>query len=161
MSIPAHLFKEAVIVPTLIELGVNSAAACNLLLGTAIQESGLGFSIPICHRGHGMYQISSQVHQDVWDNYLSYDPDLASCVRGLASQRHFLTDPHRELTTNLSYATAIAWYTYIHYGLPPSLSDSIDELAENWAKYFPSQSVASSSCFVKNFKHHTESVVAA
>ena len=36
-------------------------------------------------------------------------PVDASRVRGLASQRAFLSDPDSELQTNLSYCTAIAW----------------------------------------------------
>jgi len=34
---------------------------------------------------------------------------MASRVRGLASQRAFLSNPERELQTNLGYSTAIAW----------------------------------------------------
>jgi hypothetical protein len=37
---------------------------------------------------------------------------MASLVRGLASQHDFLSQPHAELATNLSYATAIAWFMY-------------------------------------------------
>jgi len=44
---------------------------------------------------------------------LAFHPDLASRIRGLASQRAFLEDPHSELATNLCYATAIAWVMYI------------------------------------------------
>jgi hypothetical protein len=37
---------------------------------------------------------------------------MASRIRGLASQRAFLSDPEGELQTNLSYCTAIAWLLY-------------------------------------------------
>ncbi len=37
-------------------------------------------------------------------------------MRGLASQRAFLTDPDSELQTNLSYCTAIAWLLYQRSG---------------------------------------------
>ena len=42
---------------------------------------------------------------------------MASRVRGLASQRAFLSDPDSELQTNLSYCTAIAWLLYQRSGL--------------------------------------------
>ena len=37
---------------------------------------------------------------------------MASRIRGLASQRAFLSDPDGELQTNLGYCTAIAWLLY-------------------------------------------------
>ena len=37
-------------------------------------------------------------------------------MRGLASQRAFLSDPDSELQTNLSYCTAIAWLLYQRSG---------------------------------------------
>jgi hypothetical protein len=37
-------------------------------------------------------------------------------VRGLASQRAFLSDPDSELQTNLSYCTAIAWLLHQRSG---------------------------------------------
>jgi hypothetical protein len=150
-----------VILPTLTDLDIRDSGAAALLLATAIHESGLGFAIPPCRQGHGMYQISAEVHQDVWDNYLSYDPDLASRVRGLASQRHFLTDPHRELTTNLAYATAIAWFVYKHYGLAMVETMVVEELAQFWQQHFPSIQKGSMTGFVKSYKHYTEAVVAA
>ena len=59
--------------------------------------------------GLGLFNITAAQHRDLWDRYLAFNPDLASRVRGLASQRAFLTDPDGELQTNLSYCTAIAW----------------------------------------------------
>ena len=56
-------------------------------------------------------------HRDIWDRYLAFRPEIASRVRGLASQRAFLSNPDHELRTNLSYSTAIAWLLCERAGL--------------------------------------------
>jgi len=66
-------------------------------------------------KAYGIFQIDVPSHQRVWDKYLAFNPELASKVRGLASQREFLKQPHLELATNLSYATAIAWAIHLAY----------------------------------------------
>src|SRR5690606_21077963 len=101
----------AMIRATLRELDDWSAAAENLLLGTALQESGHS---PRLRAGRrlGIYRITPVAHRAIWDRYLVQHPELASRVRGLAGQHAFLRDPHGELATNLKYATAIAWMRY-------------------------------------------------
>lgn len=108
MSINAVDLLEHVIVPTLNTLGLHSQEAELLLLGTADKASGFD---PFCcnQNKFGIYQISTRQHRCVWDEYLAFRPDLASKVRGLASQHQFLKNPDQELTTNLAYSTAVAW----------------------------------------------------
>ena len=65
------------------------------------------------NEGLGMFHITSAQHRDIWDRYLAYNPEMASRVRGLASQRVFLSEPDKELQTNLGYCTAIAWLLYM------------------------------------------------
>lgn len=113
MGICVEELREYVIQPTLKQLGEWSLAAETLLLGTAAKASGLGFHLKTSDsKGIGLYQITPQQHLSIWDHYLVHNPDLASKVRGLASQREFLASPDAELATNLSYATAIAWMIY-------------------------------------------------
>lgn len=40
-------------------------------------------------QGHGLYRISELRQRQLWDQHLARDPDLASLVRGLASQHAF------------------------------------------------------------------------
>lgn len=108
MSINAVDLLEHVITPTLRALGLHSSKAEQQLLGCAAEASGFNPFIESCKGLLGIYQISSQQHRRAWDQYLAFRPDLASKVRGLASQHHFLKDPDQELKTNLAYATAIA-----------------------------------------------------
>lgn len=142
MSIDAHSLKEQVIKPTLKYLNEVSPALIKLLLGTAAVETRLKplgvYGENNVVGGIGLYNITQQQHLDIWDNYLAFDPDLASQIRGLASQRTFLTNPHDELNTNLAYATAIAWCIYKRANLSLS-GDCTQYLASCWSRYFRHQ----------------------
>ena len=111
MQASAAVLKDQVIQPTLEYLGAWTPATEEFLLTTALDAPEVGlFS---CRSdGLGIYHITTGQHRDIWDKYLAFNPDLASKVRGLASQRAFLRDPDNELQTNLSYCTAIAWLLY-------------------------------------------------
>lgn len=111
MYVDAEHLKERVIQPTLKYLGAWTPAHEQFLLSAVIDAPELGLFSPR-NDGLGIFQITPRQHRDIWDNYLAFNPDLASRVRGLASQRAFLSDPDSELQTNLSYCTAIAWLLY-------------------------------------------------
>ncbi|MTI12283.1 hypothetical protein [Sansalvadorimonas verongulae] len=142
MGICAKELRTLVIRPTLKHLNLWSEAAENLLLGTAAQESGLGEHLKIGdHRALGIYQITPRMHRNIWDNFLATQPELASKVRGLASQHEFLNHPHAELATNLSYATAIALMVYLRRGkgLPAYSADDPERLGRYWHNNFHSK----------------------
>ncbi len=137
MGIYANDLRELVIRPTLQALNEWSSTAENLLLGTAAKESHLGFRMRSDRdNGLGIYCISPQTHVQVWDKYLVTDPELASRVRGLASQQQFLKTPHSELVINLSYATGIAWMIYKRHQLTFVDNSSVNELARCWLHYY-------------------------
>ena len=111
MYVTAEHLKDQVIQPTLKYLGVWSATAEQFLLSAATNAPELGL-FSARQDGLGIFHITPRQHRDIWDRHLAFNPDLASRVRGLASQRAFLSDPDKELQTNLSYCTAIAWLLY-------------------------------------------------
>lgn len=113
MKLDPYELRELIIRPTLEYLGCHSNAVENLLVAVAQYQSGdMSPRSPSCL---GIYPIDAEAHQKVWDDHLAFDPDLASRIRGLASQREFLIHPHQELCTNLAYATAIAWAIYLMF----------------------------------------------
>ena len=113
MELDSKELRETIIRPTLKYLGKDSDAAENILLAMAqlgqINSNQQG-------KSYGLFQIDAALHQKIWNQHLAFEPELASKIRGLASQREFLNNPHIELTTNLAYATAIAWA--IHLAFP-------------------------------------------
>jgi hypothetical protein len=115
MYVTAEHLRDQVIRPTLKYLGVWSDAAETFLLNSVIDTPDLGL-FSRHQDGLGLFHITAAQHRDLWDRYLAFNPELASRVRGLASQRAFLSDPDSELQTNLSYCTAIAWLLYQRSG---------------------------------------------
>lgn len=156
MGICASELRQWVIKPTLKRLGVYSKAAENLLLATAAQESGLGSHLkPAGQRALGIYQIHSLSHRHIWDDHLALHSDMASLVRGLASQHDFLAQPHAELATNLSYATAIAWFMYArHEDFCLPKHNDISALGSLWKRYYHPKSKFSVEDFANNFSHY-------
>lgn len=115
MYVTAEHLRDQVIKPTLEYMGAWTPAIESFLLNAAVSAPELGL---FCARndGLGLFHITAAQHRDLWDRYLAFNPELASRVRGLASQRAFLTDPDSELQTNLSYCTAIAWLLHHRAG---------------------------------------------
>lgn len=135
MGIAACDLNQQVIRPTLLYLDKQSIAAEALLLGVAACQSSLGAALDN-HSGYGLYRISAYHHQHLWDDHLAGDPELASRVRGLASQHAFLGAPHLELTVNLRYATAIAWLLIESHGKALPVADDLGAQALIWQQVF-------------------------
>lgn len=116
MDLSPKELREMVIRPTLIAIDKYSLAAENLLMAIALVKQENMHKLEATNgKAYGIFQIDVPSHQRVWDKYLAFNPELASRIRGLASQREFLKQPHLELATNLSYTTAIAWALHLAY----------------------------------------------
>lgn len=125
---------KLVIAHTLQTLGVYCTAAEKLLeLTASLQAEHFDAQ---SKSGLGLYKIEPETHLQIWDAYLAFKPDLASTVRGLASQKAFLQNPHLELVTNLSYASAIAWMIYQRSELTLPDAEDLQGLTACWAKSF-------------------------
>ena len=115
MYVTAEHLRDHVIRPTLEYMGAWTPDREAFLLNATVSPPDVGlFSAK--RDGLGLFNITAAQHRDLWDRYLAFNPDLASRVRGLASQRAFLSDPDNELQTNLSYCTAIAWLLHHRAG---------------------------------------------
>jgi len=115
MYVTAEHLRDHVIRPTLKYLGKWSTTTEDFLLNAAVDSPDLGLFSPR-NEGLGLFHITAAQHRDLWDRYLAFNPEMASRIRGLASQRAFLSDPDSELQTNLSYCTAIAWLLHQRSG---------------------------------------------
>lgn len=127
----AVAFRDRIIAPVVDAIGWEECSFLETTLaGVALRE---GFSV--CRFSAGtlsLYGLSSAVHRSVWDEYLAYRPELASLVRGFASQRQFLQSPDQELDTNLSYATAITTCLLRWKSPQPSDSHDPENLCRIW-----------------------------
>ncbi|MBU2709812.1 hypothetical protein [Zooshikella harenae] len=154
MGICPDELRHYVIKPTLDYIDMWSPFAENLLLGTAAQESGLGFYLKRRkQRSLGIYCITPMMHKNIWDRYLVKHSDLASKIRGLASQHEFLANPHAELATNLSYATAIAWLIYKrNQNFIESEPSNIYTLAKCWRRFYHVRPQAHLESFIQHYQ---------
>lgn len=165
MGILVHDLRTLIIRPALEYLNEWSQSAENLLLGTAAQESQLGFRMQFENSGLGIYTISAKTHTRIWDEFVVTDPELASRLRGLASQQQFLKSPHNELITNLAYASGVAWMIYksCHLKLPDAQDPN--QLAYCWLNYYCTRDAQNDQTINRNdinpekFVHNYRSLV--
>jgi len=122
-------FRRVVVRPTLMDLGLYSRAAEALLMGTAMQESGLRYLTQLGGGpALGLYQMEPSTYMDIWRNFL------------LAPRRRTLADRVREMGGTPDYPGAIAWnlrlataMCRIHYlRVPDPLPDPDDPTALGW-----------------------------
>jgi hypothetical protein len=132
-------FHNLVIEPTLKLLGMESKAASQLLLMTAIHESRLLY---LTQLGGGpaisLYQIEPTTYHDIYTSYLSYKPDLRKKVSMLAGRKndHLPWPDDEELITNLAFATAIARMVYYRQPDPMPEFNDHQGMAEMWKKVY-------------------------
>lgn len=103
----ASALLDHVIRPVSYALGESHPVIEEILLSAATLRSFDPFAEGT-EAGLGVFGISPELHRQVWDEFLAFQPDLASQVRGFASQHQFLVNPDAELVTNTRYAAAIA-----------------------------------------------------
>lgn len=128
-------FKDLIVVRTLEFLEPEipySESAVNLLLLTWATESQGGKYIKQLGTGPalGIFQMEPATYRDIWQNYLSYKPDLSDKLNGLCCALAF---PKGEnMIGNLYYATAMARVHYRRstYALPTA--DNVPALAKMW-----------------------------
>ena len=134
-------FKTLVIEPTLKTIGLHSKSAVNLLIGTALTESGLHF-IKQVGRGPalGVYQIEPVTHRSIWVDSLGNHPDMQRFLSELTGSilwsEHNADYLNRQLVVDLAYATAIARLVYWRRPEPLPALDDHEGLARYWKDFY-------------------------
>lgn len=133
MIFPSQL-RDLVICPTLQQLGLDSRAARNLLLGTAAVESHGGDYLQQLHGpALGIYQMEPRTHDDIWEHFLRQPRRQALGERIFALH---VIGGAEEMAWNLRYATAMARAHYLR--VPEPLPDADDgwALGRYWKKHW-------------------------
>ena len=108
---PAHLRKQ-ILRPTLTHLGVWNESWENLLLLTCATESDMGrFLVQKGGPALGIYQMEPSTHDDIWENWLRYKPDMAERILDTCGISRDECRAER-LVWDLRYATCM---TRCHY----------------------------------------------
>ncbi len=134
MSLHVGQFRANVVRPTLQGLNQWSEAAELLLLGTAVQESGLRFLAQLGGGpALGLYQMEPATHSDIHSNFLAYRQGLSGLVAALLVP----SMPRIEqLVWNLRYATAMARIHYLRDRAPLPAPNDIDGLGALWKRHY-------------------------
>lgn len=111
-----------------------SQAAEDLLVGTALKESGLSYlkQFP-AGPALGIYQVEPETHQEFWSRYLYRRVDLRDVIDKFTVPAQ---PPEEQLVTNLSYATAFVRLLYYQHAEPLPEAGDVEGLAAYWKKYF-------------------------
>lgn len=144
--ISAEQFRLEIVRPTLDRMGMWSAAAENLLVGTAIQESGLRYlrQVP-SGPALGVYQVEPATMHDLLRRYLDLRPDVQA--RFESALRTFTpadVDWNTvddsvlafRLISDLAFATAVARLRYWIDPEPLPAANDIPGLARTWKRVF-------------------------
>jgi len=142
-------FTELVINPALDVLELNSQAARELLLGTAIQESGLRYLKQLGGGpALGLFQMEPATHKDIWDNYLRYRGELTARISVLCRL------PIEEmLVTNLLYAAAMCRVHYLRAPDPLPEAGDLEGQAAYWKKWYnTAQGAGTVAHYISNWR---------
>lgn len=125
-----------VVRPVLHDLKLHSEAAEQLVIGTALVESGLrkldqyvGGNDTVLGPAIGLWQMETATHDDIWENFLTYRPEL----RNLLARWHFSSMPRaRQMAGNLYYAAAMCRLQYFRSRHPLPAAFDWPAMAAYW-----------------------------
>ena len=125
-------FRKIVIVPALRMTKTYSQAAEELLLGTALQESRLTYLKQLgTGPAVGVFQMEPATHNDIWANFLAYNPVLAKAVGKLTHR-----PTAQSMATDLLYAAAMCRVHYLRVKEKLPAEGDIYGQAEYWKQYY-------------------------
>jgi hypothetical protein len=127
-------FRDYIVAPAITRIGACSRSAEQLLMGTALAESGL---VHIQQTGGGpalgVFQMEPATHDDIWENFLRFKPGLLNDLKGLTMRD---MDLHEQLRGNLFYAAAMCRIHYLRVREPLPAPDDWPGFAAYWKDHY-------------------------
>jgi hypothetical protein len=145
---PEHLAR--LIREVLAAVDLYSDAALALLLGTAAQESRMGYYLYQMSGGPalGIYQMEPVTESDLWDHYLAYRDNLRRRVVRVTGR----TGPGPWLASDLAYQTVMTRIHYLRVPSPLPAHDDLPGLADYWKRHYNTyRGAGRPSEFIHNF----------
>lgn len=131
-------FKDFIIVPNMMALGLSSSSATVLLLGTCAQESDMGKYIvqqKIGYKGGiGVFQMQKNAYDDVWDRAIASSVTMRAKVRLLLGYEG--KPPAERMASDLALASVMARLYYWLVKEPLPTSTNIEAMARYWKQYY-------------------------
>lgn len=127
-------FRDHVVRPALKQINAWTPAAEQLVMATAMAESGV-FFIQQVGRGpaRGFFQMEPVTHDDIWERYLSRKPMLLADLKALIMRD---MDLHDQLRGNLFYAAAMSRIFYLRFKEPLPEANDWPAMASYWKRYY-------------------------
>ncbi|MBF0583887.1 MAG: hypothetical protein HQL80_06570 [Magnetococcales bacterium] len=124
--------RELVIRPTLQRLELWSEAAEELVLGTAIQESGLRYLQQLGGGpARGLWQMEKPTHDDIWQNFLHGRAKLGLSILG-----PYVKPDHARLGWDLAYGCAMCRVHYLRCPTALPNAGDLDAQAVYWKRWY-------------------------
>lgn len=144
-------FREEIIRPALETIELYSVAAEELVLGTALQESGLRYLVQLGDGpAKGLFQMEDATHDDIHDNFLAYRPDLRDRLKMLTNLMFPLV-----LIGNLWYAAAMCRIHYYRRPEPLPEAGALNSQAAYWKRHYNTPAGRGTAAeYVENWKRY-------
>ena len=127
---------RGLITDVLMYLDLYSEDAVELLMLTAAQESHCGTYIKqVRGPALGIFQCEPATAQDIYDNYLTFKPDLESLIDSVSLLDQTASEQF-DLKANLVYQIAMARIHYLRISEKLPSKDNIKAMAQYWKKYY-------------------------
>ena len=124
--------KKKVIAPPLASIGLGGDDAISLIAGTGLVESGYKYTQQLGGGpALGWFQMEPATHDDCWNNFLDYRPDLASKIRALING---MTPTPHFLQTNAFYAVVMCRIKYLR--APGVIPNTAQGMADYHKEYY-------------------------
>jgi hypothetical protein len=143
--------RTYVIRPALFIIGLGGDAAEELMLGTALQESGAGkYLSQLNGPARGVWQMEPATFNDLQTNFLASRRALSAAVDGLKAPG---LEGVTQLCGNLLYACAMARLVYARHSDPLPAAGDIEAQAEYYKRiYNTAGGAATPAEYVANWK---------
>lgn len=127
-------FRDFIVRPALQQINAWTLNAEQLVMATAMAESGL-FFVQQIGRGpaRGFFQMEPITHDDIWERYLSRKPTLLNDLKTFIMRD---MDLHDQLHGNLFYAAAMCRIFYLRFKAPLPKEGDWHGMAAYWKKYY-------------------------
>jgi hypothetical protein len=147
---PIH-FRACIVEPALGRLALpGGEAAIRLVLGTAIQESGLQALVQKGGPALGFFQTEPATLTDLIMNFLRAREALEQRLLSLQATWPW---PDKQLVTNPLYAAAVCRLIYYRAPDPLPDADDLDGIAKYWKRFYNTAGGAGTVAeFVSNYR---------
>jgi hypothetical protein len=116
---------------------LHSEAAVELLVGTALKESGGLRWRRQLHDGpaRGLFQMEQATYDDIWVNYLAFRPMLGNAIRSAFTPAGAALE-FEQITNDDAYAAAMARLKYYRVPAPLPPAGNVTAQAEYWKTHY-------------------------